>query len=634
MQDDTLRQHSLVRAFLTNPAILQEPSTILLNILSMLKQLVSLIILLGTALAALAFQAPQSEQKLDFLESIEYFSDKKELSLEEIKKVRASEWKVSDTKNINFGFSQDHYWFKLRLNDLTPSDSPLFLRSKFPLLDTLDVYFLSGSTLIQEFHTGDSVPFNDRPMNYPSFIFPLNIASDNPYTVYIHAHSAGSLQLNLSLENEIHFWQGLWKENTLRAIFYAVLLSMIFYNTFIFLIVHERTYLYYVLFLVNFTLLIANLHGWTFQLLWPNTPKMNEVSITFIVGILIMAAALFTSSFLRLKEIKPSVDNIIVNFAKLGIINSALAPFISYSLMVQATTILTAALAAITIFLTLHAVVYNKRREVVIFIIAWVSLLSGIILYVGQKLGILPINTITEHGIEISGVFVALFLSLGLSDSINTERKTRIETQEKLFEIQQLANDKLDKKVQERTHELKAINNQLQTASITDSLTQIKNRHYFDYKLSAEYSRAYREKNDLSLLMLDVDHFKKFNDTYGHQAGDEVLKRVASLIRNIVNRPGDIAFRYGGEEFSVLLPSTSKEGAYTIAESIRKYVKAMPFQWQGETLSITISIGIASCVPSHLGDESKLLKQADDALYRAKNLGRDQVSFLDNVKIS
>lgn len=598
----------------------------------MLKQLASLIILLGTALAALAFQAPQSEQKLDLLESIEYFSDKKALSLDEVQKLHASKWKISDTKNINIGFSQDHYWFKLTLNNLPPSTSPLFLRNKYPLLDTLDLYLFSDSVLLQEFHIGDALPFNHRPVNHPSLIFPLNIRSDNEYTIYMHAHTAGSLQLILSLRNEGDFWQELWKENTIRAIFYAVLLSMIFYNSFIFFILLERTYLYYVLYLTSFTLLMANMHGWTFKLFWPNTPQINEFSLTFIIGLLILTSSLFTSSFLRLKEVSPTANNIIMTFAQLGALSSIISLFIPYSSMAQASLILTAVIAVIAILITLHAVIYNRKREVIIFILSWISMLSGFIIYSAQKFGFFPINTITEYSIEIGGAAVALLLSLGLAERINTERKIRMEAQKKLFEVQRSANDKLDKKVQERTAELKKINNQLQAASITDSLTQIKNRHYFDYKLTAEYRRAYREKSEISLLMLDIDHFKKFNDNYGHQAGDEVLRRVAAAIKSIVNRPGDTAFRYGGEEFSVLLPSTPKEGAYTIAESIRKHVKSMPFQWQGATLSVTISIGVAACIPSHSKGELTLLKQADNALYLAKDRGRDQVAYPEDVK--
>jgi diguanylate cyclase (GGDEF)-like protein len=593
----------------------------------MLKKLGILIILLGTALTAFAFQAPLGKQNLDNFESIHFLSHAENLSLEEVKNIAPLQWETSHTKNINFGFSQDHYWFKLTLKNLTPSDAPFYLRSKYPLLDTLDLYLFSGSTLVQEFHTGDAIPFKPRPIRHPSFIFPLNITTDNQYTVYMHAHTAGSLQLSLSLQNEGDFWQALWQENTIRAIFYAVLLSMIFYNAFIFLILLERAYLYYVLYLTTFTLLMANMHGWAFQLFWPNTPKINEVALTFLVGLLIFTSALFTSSFLRLKEIKPSSNRIVMIFAKLGIISSVIALFIPYSSMAQASTILTAVIATIGILLTLHAVIYNRRREAVIFVMSWISILAGFVLYAGQKFGVLPINALTEYGIEFGGGSVALLLSLGLADRINSERKTRIEAQKRLFEIQRLANERLDKKVKERTAELKTINNQLQAASITDSLTQIKNRHYFDYKLTAEYRRAYREKSEISLLMLDIDHFKKFNDNYGHQAGDEVLRRVAAAIQNIVNRPGDTAFRYGGEEFSVLLPSTPKEGAYIIAESIRKHVKAMPFQWQGKSLSVTISIGIASCIPSYSKGESELLKQADNALYLAKEHGRDRVSY-------
>ena len=249
--------------------------------------------------------------------------------------------------------------------------------------------------------------------------------------------------------------------------------------------------------------------------------------------------------------------------------------------------------------------------------IAWVSALAGFILFTSQKFSLLPINTLTEYGVETGGVLVALLLSLGLADRINSERKRRLETQEHMLEIQRRANKNLDKKVKERTAELEVINNQLQTASITDSLTQIKNRHYFDYKFPTEYRRAHRDQTDISLLMLDIDHFKQFNDNYGHQAGDEVLRKVAATIHNVVSRPGDTVFRYGGEEFIVLLPSTSKNGAYQIAENIRHHVANMSFQ----------CIGIASCTPDETTNKAELIKKADHFLYIAKDQGRNQVAY-------
>jgi diguanylate cyclase (GGDEF)-like protein len=174
------------------------------------------------------------------------------------------------------------------------------------------------------------------------------------------------------------------------------------------------------------------------------------------------------------------------------------------------------------------------------------------------------------------------------------------------------------------------LNDHLQTTSITDSLTQIKNRHYFDNKFSTEYRRAFRDKSWVALLVIDIDHFKLFNDHYGHQAGDIVLQAVAKSMVDVVQRPSDAVSRFGGEEFTVLLPNTPKEGAYKVAERIRKHIAELHVTWQQQSLSVTVSIGLASCIPSHYDGEALLLKQADDFLYVAKDHGRNQVVYEDN----
>jgi diguanylate cyclase (GGDEF)-like protein len=199
-----------------------------------------------------------------------------------------------------------------------------------------------------------------------------------------------------------------------------------------------------------------------------------------------------------------------------------------------------------------------------------------------------------------------------------------------MLEIQIKANQELDNKVRERTEELEMLNDHLQTTSITDSLTQIKNRHFFDNKFSTEYRRAFRDKSWVSLLVIDIDHFKLFNDHYGHQAGDIVLQAVAKSMQDVVKRPSDAVSRFGGEEFTVLLPNTPKEGAYKVAERIRKHIAELHVTWQQQSLSVTVSIGIASCIPSHYDAEALLLKQADDFLYLAKDHGRNQVVYEDN----
>jgi len=160
----------------------------------------------------------------------------------------------------------------------------------------------------------------------------------------------------------------------------------------------------------------------------------------------------------------------------------------------------------------------------------------------------------------------------------------------------------------------------LEELATTDALTGLRNRRKFDTVIETEWRRATRYKTPIALLMIDADHFKSYNDTFGHQAGDQMLVGIAICISDTVRRAGDCAARYGGEEFAVLLPGLSPAEAVRVAETIRLKVQ----QWSdGPTLS-TVSIGIASLTPSATTDASILVKAADRALYAAKANGRNQ----------
>ena len=159
----------------------------------------------------------------------------------------------------------------------------------------------------------------------------------------------------------------------------------------------------------------------------------------------------------------------------------------------------------------------------------------------------------------------------------------------------------------------------LEELATTDALTGLKNRRKFDQEIDAEWRRALRGRTPLSLLMIDADHFKAYNDTYGHQAGDEVLVGIAICISDSVRRAGDCAARYGGEEFSVLLPGTSTTDAVTIAETIRRKVQG----WSEGPVVSTVSIGIASIIPGPTMDWPAFVHAADKALYAAKAAGRN-----------
>lgn len=170
----------------------------------------------------------------------------------------------------------------------------------------------------------------------------------------------------------------------------------------------------------------------------------------------------------------------------------------------------------------------------------------------------------------------------------------------------------------------------LEEMATTDALTGLRNRRKFDTVMDAEWRRAARQEMPLALLMIDADYFKAYNDTFGHQAGDEVLIGIAICITDAVRRAGDCAARYGGEEFAVLLPGLSSTDAFEVAETIRLNVQ----QWSGEPLVTTVSIGVASLTPDSTMDWSGLVNAADRALYAAKANGRNRSVLADIPKLS
>jgi diguanylate cyclase (GGDEF)-like protein len=168
----------------------------------------------------------------------------------------------------------------------------------------------------------------------------------------------------------------------------------------------------------------------------------------------------------------------------------------------------------------------------------------------------------------------------------------------------------------------------LEKLALIDGLTSIANRRRFDEVLRVEWNRAMRNQASLSLLMIDVDHFKSFNDNYGHGAGDECLKRVASALKKSLFRAGDFVARYGGEEFAVVLPKCNADNARNVAERIRATVEALNIlhRYSGAADHITVSIGYAALVPTRNGDPQTLIETADRSLFLAKQGGRNRVT--------
>jgi diguanylate cyclase (GGDEF)-like protein len=185
-----------------------------------------------------------------------------------------------------------------------------------------------------------------------------------------------------------------------------------------------------------------------------------------------------------------------------------------------------------------------------------------------------------------------------------------------------------------RNHiELQNARKKLRHLAVTDSLTDLSNRRHFDEILQSELNRLSRLHHPLSLIMLDVDFFKNFNDIYGHVVGDSCLKRVACTIKESLHRVADFPARYGGEEFACILPNTELIGAVAIAEQIRVNIENLKIPHQGSTISqyVTASLGVFT-IAGYFKSMSEIIELADKQLYKAKENGRNQISFEELLK--
>jgi diguanylate cyclase (GGDEF)-like protein len=229
--------------------------------------------------------------------------------------------------------------------------------------------------------------------------------------------------------------------------------------------------------------------------------------------------------------------------------------------------------------------------------------------------------------LKIYALFVALHVAAAwsLAKYLHDQMLTQL--------IQDQEKTELVARLEAANQDMEVVNQHLETLVATDALTGVANRRAFDLALAREWRRSARGHEPIALLLLDVDHFKAYNDTYGHQAGDECLRLVATAVAAAVRRPADVVARYGGEEFAVILPETYLKNAGAIAEVILASVEAAAIPHEKSAYGhVTVSVGAAAVVPVADRPFTDLTALADDALYTAKRRGRNRVHTIEDTR--
>jgi len=248
--------------------------------------------------------------------------------------------------------------------------------------------------------------------------------------------------------------------------------------------------------------------------------------------------------------------------------------------------------------------------------VAYLVFLAVMYLPVLIKLGVTGTPLAATMGVVVAMFTLMLVLTHGVGYRMLVDGiRIRIE------------NQNLVRRLERANNRLEIANIELGTQAETDGLTGVGNRRFFEQRLAQEWARALRHGSDIACLMTDVDHFKEYNDRYGHASGDECLKRIAKILAGGIKRSTDIVARYGGEEFVILLPETSLDGARAVAERLRKSVAdlGIPNEDAPGTKQVSISLGVACTRPEHDSKRQAVVAAADEALYAAKRNGRNRV---------
>lgn len=534
----------------------------------------------------------------------------------------------SHVASPNFSFTDSAYWFRLELSNQDSRVTEWLLESQYPLLDHIDAYLVYPRNKVVSFESGDTLPFSHRAVKHRNVMFKVPLGKGEKVTVFLRVKTESSMQLPLMLWSAQSLLAKDHEEQYVLGIYYGILLAMFLYNLLLFFSSRDINYLYYVHYIGGWTLFQMALNGLAFEYLWPNSPAWGNIATPFFIGLGLSGVSQFTRSFLQLKNNLPKFDLVLRIYFWLLIAVMAASFFLSYSIVIKLGTF-AALTASPVIFVAAVLCLKKSVRQAKYFVIAWSALLLGIGIYSLKTFGVLPNIFITEYGMQIGSALEVVLLSFALAHRMRL-------LEEENERIQREATETLEQNVEQRTRELdkalrslSAANNKLKDLSHIDALTRVKNRAYFDEKFDMEWRRAHRGIYSIGLLMLDIDHFKDVNDSYGHLGGDACLRQVAETISLAIRRPGDDVFRYGGEEMAIILSNTDAKGAAHIGETIRCEVEALEIEFEDKKIRVTVSIGAASMVPEDSSGGSALVGNADKALYQAKHDGRNRVCIFE-----
>lgn len=540
-------------------------------------------------------------------------------------------WQAAPSSPLNLGYSASAWWLRLRLHN-SDGARPLqrLLDVDNPRTDALSVYVARQGRITEHYDTGDRTPFSTRPVPHHAFVFPIALAPDETVDVLVRidSHDGYLALIPLALVSEHELQRSTQQHTLLLGLYYGGLGLLLLYHLCVFASSRQASLGLYVAYLGALIVTRVCFEGHASQYWWPDHPTLvNEANlVAYSLSVVLFGAMLIVN----LRDHLASQPRL--RFACWAVIalNAVPLPFAltdHYSLTLKLAMPATFASTAFAMFVSVRAWRggYVHTR---FFLAGAVAILIGILAERLRLASVLPDHPLLAYGVAIGSVIEALCIALALADGTARLKADKLKAERLAREAERRLNDELGALVQERTEALAAANERLGQLAITDELTGTYNRRHFQHELAALLSQAQRGAGAIGLCLFDLDHFKGYNDRYGHPAGDEVLRQVTAIVRAQCRRSSDALFRVGGEEFALLMAGDDRAAMQAFVERIRGAVEGLQLTHESNPGGIvTASFGLVWCGPAGAGQvgPERLYAWADALLYRAKKNGRNRV---------
>lgn len=566
----------------------------------MTRHLWSRILAVLILLLPLAFSC-QGAEALRF-PSVEFLRVSPEAQISPIEAFTSSGWQPLENSSPNFGYTQDTAWFRFKV----PANPQInLLEVAYSQLDHVTFYLLEDGELVETVVSGDRYPFSQRPILNRHFLFPFSPDVSENRQILLEIRTGGTLQVPMALWNDQAYFEHASVEEQLHAVYYGILISVIFFNLLIFLALREPVNLLYVLSTLGYLLLISNLNGTAFQLLWPKSPTIQNNSMLLTVPVAVIFTLLFSRSFLKLKQTAPILNRIVLCFIAVNALMTVVTGIIEYSSAIRITV---AMAIPSTLLLTVIGPLQWARAkpQAGYYTLAWGALSLGSAITAANKYGLLPNNFITTYGMEIGSAFEAMLLALALAARLYQERHEKLQAREA----------ELKAMTARRSAELKLIENALH-----NSLTGLPNRTNFEMQVNDLIGQSPDTRH--GIVIIHLNNLQSVTKTLGHQNSDRILELVSkNLNATISEMPGAASLgQHNGRNF--FLASLDPEtlacvvDANTAEQARRAAVRALeairsPVDYLGMQIPLNAQLGVAVS-PIHGTDATSLIRKASIA---------------------